>query len=158
MSLAFSPTTLGPIELRNRVLKCGTNEGMSRDGLVTDALVDWHREFAAGGVAMTTLAYCAVSPEGRTFRHQVHLRDEARPGLERFAREMNDAGARAAIQIGHAGWFANPAAMKQKSRPRRAAGYLNHLHLPGEEPRGSRYPRCSAPPEPPSPAGVRLCR
>ena len=46
----FAPGKLGPIELRNRVIKCATNEGMSREGQVTDRLIDWHREFAAGGV------------------------------------------------------------------------------------------------------------
>ena len=104
----FKPGKLGPIELRNRVVKSGTNEGMSRDGLVTDRLVDWHREFAAGGVGMTTLAYCAVSPEGRTFRHQVLMREEAVPGLARFTEAVHAEGAKAAIQLGHAGWFANP--------------------------------------------------
>jgi 2,4-dienoyl-CoA reductase-like NADH-dependent reductase (Old Yellow Enzyme family) len=106
----FTPGRLGAVELRNRVVKCGTNEGMSRDGLVTDRLIDWHREFAAGGVGMTTLAYCAVSPEGRTFRHQIVVREEALPGLRRFAEAMHGEGARAAIQLGHAGWFANPRA------------------------------------------------
>ena len=104
----FSPGRLGPIELRNRVIKCGTNEGMSRDGLVTDKLIDWHREFAAGGVGMTTLAYCSVSPEGRTFKHQMWMREEALPGLRRFCEAMHAEGARAAIQLGHAGWFASP--------------------------------------------------
>ena len=102
----FSPARLGSIELRNRVVKCGTNEGLSEAGLVTERLIDWHREFAAGGVGMTTLAYCSVSPEGRTFRDQVWMREEARPGLVRFADAMHDEGTRAAIQIGHAGWFA----------------------------------------------------
>ena len=32
----FTPFRLGPIELRNRIVKCGTNEGLSRAGLVTD--------------------------------------------------------------------------------------------------------------------------
>ena len=50
----FSPGRLGPIELRNRAVKCGTNEGMARAGLVTDRLIEWHRAFAAGGVAMST--------------------------------------------------------------------------------------------------------
>jgi 2,4-dienoyl-CoA reductase-like NADH-dependent reductase (Old Yellow Enzyme family) len=76
----FAPARLGPIELRNRVVKCGTNEGMSRDGLVTERLVDWHREFAAGGVGMTTLAYCSVSADGRTLPHQIWMREEAIPG------------------------------------------------------------------------------
>ena len=106
----FTPGRLGPVELRNRVVKCGTNEGMSRDGLVTQRLIDWHREFAAGGVGMTTLAYCAVSPEGRTFEHQIWMREEALPGLRRFAEAMHAEDTRAAIQLGHAGWFANPRA------------------------------------------------
>ncbi|MBU6282794.1 NADH:flavin oxidoreductase, partial [bacterium] len=102
----FSPARLGPVEVRNRIVKCGTNEGLSVDGLVTDRLVDWHREFAEGGVGLTTLAYCSVSADGRTFRDQVWMREEARPGLARFADEMHRAGARVAVQLGHAGWFA----------------------------------------------------
>ena len=112
-SPVFSPARLGPLELRNRVIKCGTNEGMSRDGLVTDRLIEFHREFALGGVAMTTLSYCSVSSEGRTFRHQLWMRDEALPGLRRFADAIHVAGAKAAIQLGHAGWFASPHAMRE---------------------------------------------
>jgi 2,4-dienoyl-CoA reductase-like NADH-dependent reductase (Old Yellow Enzyme family) len=92
------------------VVKCGTNEGTSREGLVTERLIAWHREFAAGGVGMTTLAYCSVSAEGRTYRHQIWMREEALPGLARFADAMHAEGARVAIQLGHAGWFANPRA------------------------------------------------
>ena len=57
-SPVLSPFQLGPIALRNRLVKCATYETRARAGLVTDALIDWHREIAAGGVAMTTLAYC----------------------------------------------------------------------------------------------------
>ncbi len=106
----LSPTRLGPLTLRNRVVKCATYETRAQDGLVTEALVDWHREFAAGGVAMTTLAYCSVSPDGRTFKDQIVMRPEAAPGLARFAAAMHAEGAKAAIQIGHAGWFADPKA------------------------------------------------
>src|SRR5262245_48242317 len=106
----FGPARLGPIELRNRIVKCGTNEGMSRGGLVTDQLIAWHREFAAGGVGMTTLAYCSVTSDGRTFRDQIWMREEALPGLRRFIDAMHAEGARTAIQLGHAGWFASPRA------------------------------------------------
>jgi 2,4-dienoyl-CoA reductase-like NADH-dependent reductase (Old Yellow Enzyme family) len=111
-SRAFTPYRLGPLELRNRIVKCGTNEGLSRGGLMTDALLDWHREFAAGGVAMTTLAYCSVSADGRTFRDQLWMRDEALPGLRRFTDAIHAEGARAAIQLGHAGWFATPSVIR----------------------------------------------
>jgi 2,4-dienoyl-CoA reductase-like NADH-dependent reductase (Old Yellow Enzyme family) len=111
-SPVFRPGRLGPVALRNRVVKCGTNEGMSRDGLVTERLIDWHREFAAGGVGLTTLAYCSVSSEGRTYRHQIWMRDQALDGLRRFAEAVHVDGAGAAIQLGHAGWFANPRATR----------------------------------------------
>ena len=59
---------------------------------------------------MTTLAYCSVSPEGRTYRDQIWMREEALPGLTRFSEAVRDGGARSAIQLGHAGWFASPRA------------------------------------------------
>jgi 2,4-dienoyl-CoA reductase-like NADH-dependent reductase (Old Yellow Enzyme family) len=108
----FTPYRLGPVTLRNRIVKCGTNEGLSRAGLMTDALLEWHREMAAGGVAMTTLAYCAVSADGRTFRDQLWMRDEALPGLRGFVEAIHAEGARAAIQLGHAGWFATPGVIR----------------------------------------------
>lgn len=109
----FSPGKLGPITLRNRVVKSATFEGMCRDGLVSDELVEFHRRPAAGGVGMTTLAYCAVSSEGRTYRHQIWMRAEAVPGLRRLTDAVHDEGAAAAIQLGHAGWFANPKATRE---------------------------------------------
>jgi len=111
----FSPARLGPIEMRNRFVKCATYETRSARGLVTDELVAWHREFAEGGIGTCTLAYCAVSGDGRTFPDQIVMREEAMPGLRRFADAMHAAGARAAIQLGHAGWFADPHA--SGSRP-----------------------------------------
>ncbi|HTC23457.1 MAG TPA: NADH:flavin oxidoreductase, partial [Gemmatimonadales bacterium] len=48
------------------------------------------------------------SADGRTFPHQIWMREEAIPGLSGFVRAMHAEGARAAIQIGHAGWFASP--------------------------------------------------
>jgi 2,4-dienoyl-CoA reductase-like NADH-dependent reductase (Old Yellow Enzyme family) len=109
-SPVLTPFRLGALALRNRIVKCATYETRAQDGLVTDALVDWHREFAAGGVAMTTLAYCSVAPEGRTFKDQIVMRPDAAPGLARFAAAMHAEGAKAAIQLGHAGWFADPKA------------------------------------------------
>ncbi len=106
----FTRARLGPIELRNRVVKCGTNEGLARGGLVTDALIAWHRRFAAGGVGMTTLSYCSVSSVGRTFADQIWMREDALPGLRRFTSAMRAEGARTSIQLGHAGWFAHPRA------------------------------------------------
>jgi 2,4-dienoyl-CoA reductase-like NADH-dependent reductase (Old Yellow Enzyme family) len=104
----FSAGRLGPLTLRNRIVKSATNEGMSRGGLVTEQLVGWHRAIAAGGVAMTTLAYCSVSERGRTFRDQIWLRREAVPGLRSLTDAVHGEGAAASIQLGHAGFLCPP--------------------------------------------------
>ena len=107
-AVAFHPARLGPLTLRNRVIKAATFEGMTPEGLVTDALIDFHRRVALGGVGMTTVAYLATSPEGRTHAQQIHLRSEAIPGLRRLTDAVHHAGSAVAAQIGHAGPVANP--------------------------------------------------
>jgi 2,4-dienoyl-CoA reductase-like NADH-dependent reductase (Old Yellow Enzyme family) len=56
---------------------------------------------------MTTVAYCAVAPEGRTDRHCVLLNEETKPGLRRLTEAVHAEGAAVAAQIGHAGPVAN---------------------------------------------------
>lgn len=109
MTDVFAPATLGPLTLRNRVIKAATFEGRTPEALVTDDLIEFHREVAAGGVAMTTVAYCAVAPGGRTDRHQIWMRPEAVPGLRRLTDAVHAEGAAASAQIGHAGPVANSA-------------------------------------------------
>jgi 2,4-dienoyl-CoA reductase (NADPH2) len=93
------------LALRNRFIKSATNEGMARGDRPTRALVKHHRDIAAGGVGMTTVAYCAISPDGKTFPDQVLL--EA--GNVRHFRVLTDAvhgeGAAACAQITHGGAF-----------------------------------------------------
>ena len=59
---------------------------------------------------LTTVAYCAVSPEGSTDGSTLLLRQEAVPGLTRLADAVHAEGALVSAQIGHAGVVANPAA------------------------------------------------
>jgi 2,4-dienoyl-CoA reductase-like NADH-dependent reductase (Old Yellow Enzyme family) len=58
---------------------------------------------AAGGVAMTTLAYCAVAPDGQGAQGEIVVCGEAVPGLRRLVEAVHAHGAAAGIQIGHAG-------------------------------------------------------
>jgi 2,4-dienoyl-CoA reductase-like NADH-dependent reductase (Old Yellow Enzyme family) len=106
---AFAPAKLGPVTLRNRIIKAATFEGVTPDALVTDELIDFHLRPVRGGVGMTTVAYLAVSPEGRTHRRQIWLRPEAVPGLRRLTDAVHAEGAAVAAQIGHAGPVANAA-------------------------------------------------
>ncbi len=105
--MVFAPAPLGPLTLRNRIIKAATFEGVTPGGIVSDALVDFHRRVAAGGAAMSTVAYLAVAPEGRTDRHCLVLNEDTVPGLRRVTDAVHAEGAAAAAQIGHAGPVAN---------------------------------------------------
>ena len=102
---AFAPATLGGLALRNRVIKTATYEGMSPGGVPSDALVEHHRELAAGGVGLTTVAYCAVSPDGRTFAEQMVMNRETVTPLARVTDAVHREGGAASLQLGHCGWF-----------------------------------------------------
>ncbi|MFA3841774.1 NADH:flavin oxidoreductase [Streptomyces aureus] len=104
----LGPARLGPLTLRNRVIKAATFEGVTPGALVSDELIEYHRRPAAGGVGMTTVAYCAVAPEGRTERDQIYMRPEAVPGLRRLTDAVHAEGAAVSAQIGHAGPVADP--------------------------------------------------
>ncbi len=81
----LAPAKLGPVTLRNRIIKSATFEGKTPDALVTDELIEFHRRPAAGGVGMSTVAYCAVAPEGRTEYGQLWMRPDALPGLRQHS-------------------------------------------------------------------------
>jgi 2,4-dienoyl-CoA reductase-like NADH-dependent reductase (Old Yellow Enzyme family) len=104
----LSPGRIGPLSVRNRVVKSATYEGLSHRGRVTTDLVDFHRAYAAGGVGMTTVAYCAVAPDGRTAPDQILWTDEAMPGLRVLTDAVHAEGAAISAQIGHAGPVADP--------------------------------------------------
>lgn len=112
MTTVFESAALGPLTLRNRIVKAATFEGRSKGGVVTDELVEFHRRMAAGGVAMTTVAYLAVAPDGRTDDGCVVLGPSSVPGLRRLTDAVHEQGALAAAQVGHAGPVANAASNK----------------------------------------------
>lgn len=103
--VAFTPIQIGPLKLRNRFIKSATNEGMAKGGVPSKALVEHHRRMAAGGAALTTVAYCAVSPDGRTFEDQVLLDDASLPHLRALTGAVHREGGLISAQITHGGAF-----------------------------------------------------
>ncbi len=103
----FAPAQLGPVTLRNRTVKAATFEGRTPNGQVTDDLIEFHTGFARGGIGLTTVAYLAVAPEGRTHAEQMVVGEPTLAGLSRLADAIHEAGAGIAGQVGHAGPVAN---------------------------------------------------
>lgn len=106
---------IGPLRLRNRIIKAATFEGRCPGALVSDDLIEFHRRIAAGGVAMTTVAYCAVAPEGRTEIDQIYWREEALLGLKKLVDAVHAEGAAICAQIGHAGPVADESSHHHKA-------------------------------------------
>jgi 2,4-dienoyl-CoA reductase (NADPH2) len=120
----FTPVQVGPLTLRNRFIKSATNEGMAKGGVPSKLLVEHHRRMAAGGAAMTTVAYCAVSPDGRTFEDQVTLDDASLPHLRALTDAVHREGAAACAQITHGGAFSFVPRLSTRY-PRSASGGFN---------------------------------
>ena len=110
----FDQVTIGPLTLRNRFIKSGANEAMCLEGRPTRALVKHHTDLAKGGVGMTTVAYMAVAPEGRTLPNQIWMRPEIRADLEALTAAVHAEGAAISAQITHGGSFVT--GMKVKGR------------------------------------------
>jgi 2,4-dienoyl-CoA reductase-like NADH-dependent reductase (Old Yellow Enzyme family) len=99
----FAPAQLGPISLRNRIIKAATFEGMTPKNLPTDRLIDYHLAVAEGGVGLTTLAFCAVTRNARGAPGELVVSDDAVPGLREMATAVHATGAMIGAQLGHAG-------------------------------------------------------
>lgn len=118
---------IGDLTLRNRVIKAGCFEGMTQNNKVTPELIDHHKKMAEGGVAMTTVAYCSVSKDGRAFDHEMWMHKELVPDLQKLTSEIHKSGAAASIQLGHCGYFASKKVIKK--RPLGASKKFNLFRL-----------------------------
>lgn len=121
----FSPLTLGPLTLRNRFIKAATNEGMAKNGVVSKGLALFHERVAEGGAAMSTVAYCATSRDGRTFVDQATLERESIADFKALTDGIHRHGAAACAQITHAGSFTflGPDQLQAKRPPSSSGGF-----------------------------------
>ncbi len=105
MQRAFEKFLLNGLELKNRFIKTATYEGMYEQGLPTQQLTDHHVAMAKGNVALTTVSYGAVTPDGRTFKDQMYIHDKSLEKLELLAKAVHNAGGKVSIQLTHCGYF-----------------------------------------------------
>jgi len=99
----FEPVRIGPVTLRNRVIRSAAFENMAYGNSPSQDLKDYHVAVARGGVGMTTLAYASVSRSGLSFDGQLWMREEIVPALKDITDAIHAEGAKASIQLGHCG-------------------------------------------------------
>jgi 2,4-dienoyl-CoA reductase-like NADH-dependent reductase (Old Yellow Enzyme family)/thioredoxin reductase len=105
-SKLFEPGGIGSLELKNRIVMppMATNYA-SKDGEVTDRQINYYVERAKGGVGLIIVEIsCVDSPVGKGTLRQICIDDDKFiSGLSRLAKAIKRHGARAAIQLHHAG-------------------------------------------------------
>ena len=99
----FTPVKIGPVTLRNRVIRSAAFENMAYGNRPSQDLYDYHTAVSRGGVGMTTLAYASVSRSGLSFDGQLWMREEIVPDLRKITDAVHAEGAKVSIQLGHCG-------------------------------------------------------
>ena len=122
-SKIFTSCQIGPVTLRNRVIRSAAFENMAYGNRPSEDLFNYHVSVARGGVGMTTVAYAAVSRSGLSFDGQLWMREEIVPELKRLTDAVHAEGTKASIQLGHCGNMTHRATCGCK--PVGASGGLN---------------------------------
>ena len=104
MSLLFEPLRLRDLTLRNRIVVSPMSQYAAVDGLPTD----WHlphlARFALGGAGLVFTEATAVEQRGRRTHGDLGLWNDAQiEPLRRIAMAIQGLGAKAGVQLGHAG-------------------------------------------------------
>ncbi|MCX2980907.1 NADH:flavin oxidoreductase [Halieaceae bacterium IMCC14734] len=131
---AFQPAMLGKLELRNRLIKAGTFEGKTPDGVPGDQLLNFHLGIAEGGIGMTTLAYCATESDGRLNDQMMFMHEGIRPQLTATLQKLQATGARVSGQMAHCGNFSKNRNLTRLKRPMGPSRQINMLGLPAGMP------------------------
>ncbi len=93
------------MEVRNRFVRSATGDRLADGaGLVTDKQIGLFAELAAGGVGLIITGVTYVHESGRSAATQSSIaRDENIPGFKRLTKAVHDQGAKACVQLFHAG-------------------------------------------------------
>jgi 2,4-dienoyl-CoA reductase (NADPH2) len=101
----FAPLSIGPMALKNRIYMPAMHMAMCVDFEVTDTLLAFYAARAKGGAGMICVGYATVDPLAGNSQNIGAHDDRFVPGLTRLADAIRKHGARAAIQLNHAGRY-----------------------------------------------------
>lgn len=99
----FRPLQIGSMTVRNRIFVSGHQSHFTKDGLVTDRYIAYHRERARGGAALLITGATSVHYTSLTSRYLNNVSDAIIPGYQRLADAVHGEGAKMLAQLAHAG-------------------------------------------------------
>lgn len=114
----FKPAKLGSLQLRNRIMKAATFEGMTPDGVPGEKLRDFHMAIAEGGVGLTTLSYCTTEADGRIMESMMWLHEGIETELRDLIQALKATGTKVSGQVTHCGHFSQLKTFEKDSLPK----------------------------------------
>ncbi len=117
MAELFQKVSITGMTLANRFVRSATWEGLaSREGAVTPKLTKMMVELAGNEIGLIISGYTFVSPGGQSSPGQLAVHDDRFvAGLWAMVEAVHKAGGKIALQIVHAGRFADPALTGEQS-------------------------------------------
>jgi len=105
MNILLTPARIGAVEIRNRiVMPPMTTRTADPEGFVTEDTINYYMARVKGGVGLITCEMASPERAGRHRRHELGIFDDRYlPGLRRLTDAIHAGGAKASIQLGHAG-------------------------------------------------------
>lgn len=102
----FSPGKIGNVQVKNRIVRSATWESRAtKEGYVTDQLIEFYDELAKGGVGLIISGYIAVDPIGAQTTRMTCLYDDSYiPGQKKLVKTIHDySEVKVTAQIAHTG-------------------------------------------------------
>jgi 2,4-dienoyl-CoA reductase-like NADH-dependent reductase (Old Yellow Enzyme family) len=105
MSLLFTPSSIGSLDVPNRLVRSATAEKMAdSEGRPRPSLTELYEELARGGVGVIITGHMYVHPNGKAHGEMTGIYDDGLiPDLARLAKAVHDLGGLIVPQINHAG-------------------------------------------------------
>lgn len=103
--MLFTPTRIGDMELKNRVVMAPMETGFAtKEGFVSDAHISFYQHRAKGGVGCIIIGNACVAPGGQGQPSMLCVYDEAHiAGLKELIDVIHVEEAKVAVQLNHAG-------------------------------------------------------
>jgi 2,4-dienoyl-CoA reductase-like NADH-dependent reductase (Old Yellow Enzyme family) len=105
MNILLTPARIGPVEIKNRiVMPPMTTRTADDEGFVTEDCIAYYLARVEGGTGLITVEMASPEKAGRHRRREIGIYDDRFiPGLKRLTDAIHRGGAKASIQLGHAG-------------------------------------------------------
>ena len=104
-NILLTPARIGHVEIKNRIVMPSMTTRLADDaGFVTQNTIDYYLARARGGTGLITVEMASPTRAGRHRRRELGMYDDRFvPGLSQLVAAIHAGGAKASIQLGHAG-------------------------------------------------------